>query len=295
MIERIIDLSEEPARLRVRNKLLVIERDSTGETTIPLVDIAALVVSHPCVTFTHAVLSRLAEAGGAFVVCNGSHLPIGMLLPLESHFVQTERFALQASVSLPTRKRLWKQIVKSKVRAQANLLLRLRDEDYGLLSLARRVRSGDPENIESQASRRYWQALFADEGFRRSDDEDHRNAHLNYGYAVLRAVVARAICAAGLHPSLGLHHHNRYDTFCLADDLMEPLRPVVDGVVARRVREREELSSLDATGKKGLLEALLGRFNVDGESRTLFDLVARTASSLADIFAGQRRDLILPE
>lgn len=295
MTDRIIDLSEEPARLSVRNSLLVIGRNSDGEVTLPLADLAVLIVSHPQVTFTHAVLSGIAAAGGAFITCDGRHLPIGMLLPLVSHFVQAERFARQAQASLPTRKRLWKQIVRAKLRAQARLLSELRGDDMRLAELARRVRSGDPQNIEAQASRRYWPALFRDDEYRRGAEEDGRNSALDYGYAVLRAAVGRALCAAGLHPSLGLHHHNRYDAFCLADDVMEPFRPVVDAVVARRAEGQGFPERLDRDAKTALLEGLMGRFTIEGESRTLFDVVSRTAASLAAVFAGERRDLLLPD
>jgi CRISPR-associated protein Cas1 len=205
--ERIIDISDEPARLSVRLKQLVIERGDEP-ITVPLEELAVIVVSHPAVTYTHAVLSGICAAGGAFIICDDKHLPTGMLLPLQANFVQTERFAAQAQATLPMKKQLWKQIVKSKVQSQAGLLRKLRGEDLGLNRLAGKVRSGDTANIEAQASRRYWTALFGTEFIRDYEAED-QNRLLNYGYAVLRALTARAICASGLHPSLGVHHHNR--------------------------------------------------------------------------------------
>jgi len=295
MTNRIIELSEGPACLSVQNGLLTIEREAVEQVTVPLVDLAVLVVAHPRVNFTHSVLSGIAMTGGAFVVCNDARLPVGMLLPIEGHFVQAERFGRQAQASLPTRKRLWQQIVRAKLRAQSRLLEDLRGHDRGIAALAGRVRSGDPKNVEAQASRRYWPALFADPKFRRNREADDQNRLLNYGYAVLRAIVARAICAAGLHPSLGLHHHNRYDAFCLAEDLMEPLRPIVDGAVARWVEAHGPSAPLDRDTKAALINALLGRFAVEGESRTLFEIVSRTASSLAAVFAGERKDLLLPD
>ncbi|MBZ0254251.1 MAG: type II CRISPR-associated endonuclease Cas1, partial [Candidatus Methylomirabilis sp.] len=234
-------------------------------------------------------------SGGAFVACDEKHLPVGMLLPIDAHFVQAERFARQAEAAFPVKKRLWKQVVQAKIRAQGRLLDALHGKDMGLLPMAGRVRSGDPDNLEAQASRRYWGALFDKPGFRRDRTAEDANRNLNYGYAVLRAIVARAVCAAGLHPSLGLHHHNRYDAFCLADDLMEPFRPVVDGAVVRWVRERGEGAPFDREAKARLLEALTGRFEAEGEARTLFDLAARAASSLAGVFLGERADLALPE
>lgn len=294
MTDRTIDISDEPARLSVRNSLLVIQSDA-GEATVPLAEIAVLVVSHPAVTFTHAVLAGLAAAGAGFVACDGRHMPAAMLLPLEGHSTQGERFALQAQVSLPTHKRLWRDIVRAKVRAQGRALADLRGSDLGLLEMARRVPSGDAANIEAQASQRYWRSLFGDPKFRRDREAADQNRLLNYGYAVLRAIVARAICAAGLHPSLGLHHHNRYDAFRLADDLMEPFRPVVDRAVARFCDEHGADAPLDKEAKKALIEALTGRFAVEGESRTLFDIASRAAASLAAVYAGDRKSLALPE
>jgi CRISPR-associated protein Cas1 len=289
MTDRILDISDRPARLTANGGLLVIDfgkpwdttrrgeagahrppapssaeegnrvaRDpesglrarDTETQTIPFADIAVLVTSHPQISFTQAVLAGLAAAGGTFIVSNEKHLPAAMLLPLSTHSTQTERFARQAAVSLPTRKRAWQQIVQAKLRAQARLLEETTGADQGLRQMAARVRSGDPDNLEAQAARIYWQALFGKdasaEPFRRDPEGEGINAHLNYGYAVLRAIVARALCASGLHPSLGVHHHNRYDTFCLADDLMEPFRPLVDRVVARL-----RLSGLPSSDEEG--------------------------------------------
>jgi CRISPR-associated protein Cas1 len=292
--ERIVDISNEPARLSVRLKQLVIKRGDE-ETTLPLAELAVIVVSHPAVTYTHAVLTGICSAGGAFVVCDEKHLPTGMLLSLQGHFVQTERFAAQAQAPAPMKKQVWKQIVRSKVLAQAALLGRLRGEDHGLSRLAANVRSGDTANIEAQASRRYWPALFGPEFGRNHEAEDH-NKLLNYGYAVLRASTARALCAAGLHPSLGVHHHNRYDPFCLADDLMEPFRPLVDGLVFEVVEEKGSQALLDKETKAALIGGLMqSRLTMDDESRALFDVLARSASSMAAVFAGKRKNLSLPD
>ncbi|MFH1422587.1 MAG: type II CRISPR-associated endonuclease Cas1 [Planctomycetota bacterium] len=295
MTNRMIDLSDEPAHLSVRNSLLIIERKDKDEVTLPLADLAVLVVSHPRVSFTHAVLSGIAVAGGSLITCDEKHMPVAMIMPLTGHHLQAERFSRQANVTLPIRKKLWQQIVREKIKAQAKLLDELRGNDNGLSALVSRVKSGDPANVEAQASRRYWQALFPDSGFRRDRDREDQNRHLNYGYAVLRAIVARAVCSSGLHPSLGLHHHNRYDAFCLADDIMEPFRPVIDSVVARMVDLYGNLYPLDKTSKAAILESLTGRFIINGESRTLFDIVSRTTSSLANIFAGENDKLIFPD
>jgi CRISPR-associated protein Cas1 len=370
MTDRILDISDRPARLTASGGLLVIdfakpwgasprgegasrvsEREprhpptpsSAGEgsrvardpesglrardtqtQTIPFADIAVLVTSHPQISFTQAVLAGLAAAGGMFMVSNEKHLPAAMLLPLSTHSTQTERFARQAAVSQPTRKRAWQQIVQAKLRAQARLLEEATGGDQGLRLMAGKVRSGDPDNLEAQAARIYWPALFGKDAsggaFRRDPEGEGINVQLNYGYAVLRAIVARALCASGLHPSLGVHHHNRYDTFCLADDLMEPFRPLVDRVVAcLRPSSDEEgagggetgapLSTvvpaqagihgpavgLDQDSKKAILEGLLVRYTGDGESRTLFDWAGRAASSLVGLIEEREQKLNFPD
>ncbi len=312
MIERIVDLSESPAYLCVRNSCLVIEQNGgaelhsakeaadckstpPSETSMPLGEAAVVVLAHPQLLLTQPVLAGLAEAGGIVVICDSKRMPNAMLLPLAAHFTQGERFVRQAQVSAPTRKRLWQSIVKAKIKAQARVLLEIREDDAGLIALVDKVRSGDAGNVEAEASRRYWPLLFADPSFRRSRYGGRQNHLLNYGYAVLRAIVARSVCAAGLHPSLGLHHHNRYDAFRLVDDLMEPFRPIVDRAVSFYCEAYGSNAPVDKQAKTALIGALMGKFTVNKHSRSLFDIANRTAASLVDIFAGKRRELILPE
>jgi len=303
--DRILDFADAGAYLRVRNDQLIVERKDQPEVSTPLCEVATLVLTHPQATCSQPLMARLMAHGGAVIVCDDSHLPVGMMLPLTGHSVQTERFAAQAAAPLPMRKRLWRDIIRRKIIAQADLLRQLRRDDHGLTAIARSVRSGDPSNREAVASRRYWPALFdiasplekgGPEGglFRRRFAAPDANRLLNYGYAVLRAVMGRAICAAGLHPSLGLHHHNRYNPFCLADDLMEPYRPLVDAAVVEHVGRCGHDAPLDRLGKQALLEPLLGRYRADGEVRTLFDLAARTAVSLAKVFLKQSTCLDYP-
>lgn len=313
MNERILDLSECPSRLSVRNGLLVIDfnpsaaaapegRDpqsglrarAVQEQTVPLADIAVVIAAHPQISFTQAVLAGVAEAGGIFIAYNDKRMPCAMLLPLRNHSTQTERFRAQADLPLPNRKRLWQQLVKAKILAQARLLKERTEQDWGLEMLAAGVRSGDPQNLEARAARIYWKNLFGEDDFRRNPEGEGLNPILNYGYAVLRAICARALCAAGLHPSLGIHHHNRYDAFCLADDLMEPFRPVVDRVAAALRDARGAEPELDRETKRAVLEALLARFTANGESRTLFDWVNRTAQSLAAAIENGEKTLEIP-
>jgi CRISPR-associated protein Cas1 len=295
MTDRVIDLSDEPARLSVNLSRLVIERHDKPDVTIPLGDLAVLVISHPCVTITQAVLAGIVEAGGSVVVCNSRHIPAAMLLPIESNSTQAERFRKQADAAEPLKKRAWQQLVTAKVRAQGQLLKDLHGDDRGLLALAGRVAPGDAGNVESTAAQRYWPALFADPKFRRDREADDQNRFLNYGYSVLRAIVARAVCASGLHPSFGVHHHNRYDAFALADDVMEPYRPMVDRAVALWVREHGGAGIMDREVKAHLIGALTARLELDGDSRTLFEVITRTTASLAALLEGEQKNLILPE
>lgn len=295
MAHRVIDVSNVGARLRSSLGRLVISRDEGEDACIPFAEIAVIVLGHPQITLTQPVLAGLAEAGAVLVACDSRRLPCAMQLPLIGHFVQTERIRAQAAASLPTRKRLWRDIVKAKIQAQAQVLIELRTGDEGLLSLASRVQSGDTQNVEAQAARRYWASLFPSSDFKRNIEGDDQNRLLNYGYAVLRAIVARAVCAAGLQPSLGLHHRNRYNPFCLVDDLMEPFRPVVDRAVAVLVDRDGADVPLDSKYRRAIADSLLGVFSYEGEERTLFDVAARMAVSLSDVFLGQRRTLTLPK
>ena len=292
---RIIELAQSTCSLKTRNKLLVIKKEDDEEFTVPLREVGVVVASHPYILYTQPVLSGLAENGGVLVVCDTKHHPSAMLLPIVQHSTQTERFIAQSEAKLPLRKRCWQRIVKAKIHAQARLLDELYGEDRGLRSLAATVRSGDPKNVESTASQRYWPALFDDRSFRRRREAPDQNRMLNYGYAVVRAAIARSICASGLHPSLGVHHHNRYNPFCLADDLMEPFRPLVDRVVVELVQEKGTGCEMSQEVRARLLKILSDRYEVEGESRTLFDLFKRITSSLAQVYLGQREALYLPE
>lgn len=300
MTDRVLDFSEEPARLCVRTENLCIERDGHTDRMIPMAEVGVLVVSHPRVSYTHSVLALLAAKGGAFVTCDERRLPVAMLLPLQGNVTQTERMIAQANVADPVRKRLWKRIVRAKLRAQARCLDACKLDGQPVLALLPAVKSGDPANIEAQAARRYWSALSGralPEDFHRDADADGPNALLNYGYAVLRAIVARALCGAGLHPSLGLHHHNRYNAFCLADDMMEPLRPLVDKAVIGFLKAHPDTREVTKQARAFLIEKLMDRYMNMGEARTLFDLAGRAAARLAAVFMGEAlaKDFVYPE
>lgn len=297
MIDRVVEIAT-PARLSVHDAQLVIEWPQAEQLrlpfTTPVSEIAVLLLAHPQISLSQAVLSRIALAGGSVITIDGKFLPASMLLPIQSHFIQTERFARQMELSHPSRKRLWQQIVRGKIKAQGELLRELHGSDQGLIALSSRVRSGDVGNLEAQAARRYWRHLFPGKSFRRGSDELDQNRHLDYGYTVLRAAVARALCAAGLHPSMGLQHSNRYDPFCLAADVMEPFRPLVDRRVVQWIACEDAAAPLDSRTKHWLIGAVTARYIYEGEERTLFDILLRVANSLAKCVTGEQRDPVLP-
>jgi len=292
---RILDISEAPLRLSVSDGCLLLEPEDAKPVRVAFSDIAVVLASHPHGRFSQAALAGLSESGAVFVICDGKHLPIGMMLPMQGNFVQCERFIRQAESPLPIRKRAWSKIVQAKIRAQSRLLSQLGRPDPGLSQLWTKVRSGDPKNIEAQAARRYWGALLPGSSFRRNPEIDDLNRHFNYGYAVLRAIVARAVCAAGLHPGLGLHHHNRYDAFPLADDLMEPYRPIVDAIVIEIAERWAPDAPLDRERKAFLLSRLSSGFEANNEMRSLFDWSFRMASSLVKVHAEEEKEIEIPE
>lgn len=292
MTDRVIEIADTPARLRVDLSRLAIEVADQPAVFVQMSEIAAVVVSNAGVSLSQTVLAELAKNGGVFVVMSENFLPIGMLLPLDSHSTQSSRMGKQAEAPEPTKKRAWQSIVRAKIKAQWSLLEEVGRPLPGLEDMTARVHSGDPDNVEAQAAAKYWRALFGD-AFRRDRDAFDQNRLLNYGYAVLRAATARAICGAGLHPAIGVQHHNQYNPFCLADDLMEPYRPMVDRVVLRVTQRDGPQVELSKAIRAEVVSALLGRLSVRGSQRTLFDALSRSAASLARVLTGEDRDLEL--
>lgn len=291
MIKRTIEISREPAHLTVRLDQLVLQRDGHVVSSIPCEDIGMVLVDHAGATYSHAALARLAAADAVLVICGRDHLPAGILLPLADHSQVVWRVRDQLKVKRPVRKQLWKQIVQAKIRAQARNLPE-GPERTRLLALAREVRSGDPRNAEAQAAKSYWSACFSGLAFRRDRFGEGPNPLLNYGYAVLRAALARALVGAGLLPSLGLHHSNRANAFCLADDLIEPLRPIVD----RRVQElyAAQRFELDQPAKASLLELLTLEVSIGDTTGPLMVALHRTVASLVRCYRGESRRLEFP-
>lgn len=301
MIKRTIEVSRDPAHLAVRYDQLLLSRGSQTVGQIPCEDIGVIVVDHPQATYTHAALATLAEHDAALVVCGRNHLPVAMMLPLADHTQVVSRIRQQITAGKPLRKRLWQQLIRAKIRAQAENLAANSPPQRRLLEFARQVRSGDPSNLEAQAAKTYWAAWLVNapedvagrlESFRRDPDQPGLNALLNYGYSVLRAAVARAIVSAGLVPAVGLHHSHRANAFCLADDLLEPLRPFVD----ERVRELTFAGqdALDQPTKAALLELLVMEVQCGPETGPLMVALHDYAASLAHCFEGPKGRLRIP-
>ena len=304
MIKRIVEISQAKTYLSVRYGQLVIKRDGEKISQIPCEDIGVLLVDHQGVTYTHSVFTELLQYGAAVVLCGGNHHPAGMLLPIESNSVQTERFRQQIEAKEPVKKRLWKQIVKAKIKHQAKVVGKDSDVYKSLMALRDRVRSGDPENIEAQASRKFWPTYLQDiepqitrieHGFRRDISGAPPNNMLNYGYMVMRAAVARTLCSAGLLPSLGIHHRNRYNAFCLADDLLEPFRGFVESKVREVYSDIGPVDELEQATKAKLLEVLYEEVNIGGFKGPMMVGLHRTMASLQRCFAGEQKKIDLPE
>jgi len=290
MIKRTIEISGNGNHLAIDQGSLTIRRDGEEVGRVPLEDLGVLVLDCPTTTYTHSVLTQALAAGAVIIPCGRDHLPRGLFLPQENALL-TQRLADQAAASRPLKKRLWKQLVQAKIRHQAAALPEGSATRRKLSALVSTVRSGDPANVEAHASRVYWPAMFG-KAFRRHPDGPPPNGLLNYGYMAMRACVARAVCAAGLHPALGLHHHNRANSFCLADDLLEPLRPLVDV----RVRDLAAAGSgeVNAEAKQELLGVLAATVEVAGARGPLMVGLGRTLASLVRCYGGEQKTLDLP-
>lgn len=227
MIKRIVDISE-PAYLRLKNHQLLIERDSTVVGTVPVEDLGVLILQHPAIVITQAVIVACQKTNAVVILCDERHLPYSIMLPLtEGNTLHSRILREQVSINGPTRKRIWKQIVQTKIREQVVTLNLSGKDSIGIERMLGKVKAGDRENHEAQAAQRYWPLLMGKD-FRRDPESGGVNAILNYGYSNFRALVARALVAGGIHPSIGIHHHNQYNGLALADDIMEPFRPWVD-------------------------------------------------------------------
>lgn len=255
MIKRIVDISE-PAYVHMQQHQLIIDKQGETVAQIPVEDLGVLILQHPAIVASQALLVACQQNNVAVVVCDASHLPYALLLPLtDGNTLHNKTLREQIALSENRRKRLWQLVIKQKITEQAHVLQQLGKNATNLYRLADQVKPGDPDNLEAQAAQKYWRLLFG-EDFRRNTETTGCNNVLNYGYAIVRALVARAIVGSGLHPALGIQHSNQYNGLCLADDLMEPLRPWVDLIVYDLVQKWGGDLSIDRQTKVPLLNLL---------------------------------------
>lgn len=288
-----------PAYLSLRNSQLVVNipdsnglDDLSGKNTIPIEDIGIIVLDHKQITITQGVLEALLGNNSAVITCDSSRMPVGLFLPLCGNTTQNERFLCQLNSSLPLQKQLWQQTIQLKIANQAAVLNMCRGVEVGnMLKWSADVRSGDADNLEARAAVYYWANLF--DKFRRSREGNSPNNLLNYGYAILRAIVARGLVASGLLPTLGIHHHNRYNAYCLADDIMEPYRPYVDRLVVDMFDSG--IVELNKNAKAKLLSIPVLDVLINGQRSPLMVAVGTTSASLYKCFSGESRKICYPE
>ena len=298
-----------PAYLSLNNKQLVIKLPEVEKSdlsdiikqesvrTVPIEDIGVIVLDHQQITITQGLMAALLDNTTAVITCDAKRMPTGLLLPLEGHTLHNERFRNQIEASLPLRKQLWQQTVKEKIENQAFCIQKNTPKSHAPLHvMARDVKSGDPDNYEAQAAVYYWKNIFVDKpDFIRSQEGEAPNNLLNYGYAILRGVVARALVASGLLPVYGIHHHNRYNAFCLADDIMEPYRPFVDNLVIDIMSRMDIPEELTTELKREMLAIPVIDVSINGKRSPLMVAVGQTTASLAKCFNGELRKISYPE
>lgn len=294
MIGRIVEVADDRRHLFLSRGFLVVQ-DTEGERKelgqVPLDDVAAVIANAHGLSYTNNLLVALAERCAPFVLCAANHNAVGMVLPIEGNYQQAKRFDAQIAANQPLIKRLWAEIVKSKLQQQAAALEAAGAPFVPLSALVRKVRAGDPDNFEAQGARRYWGLLFGDD-FRRDQQAGGLNAMLNYGYTVLRAATARAVVAAGLHPTIGLHHSNEGNAMRLVDDLMEPFRPMIDLKVWQLHKQGE--GEVTPESKRVLVRTLYDDMQTSAGATPVMVCAQKLATSLAQVFMGEKDKLDLP-
>jgi CRISP-associated protein Cas1 len=285
-------LLENKASLTTKNLQLVIKTD-TRETNIPIEDIGYIVIDHPEIYLSVPALNLLVDNNTAVIICNTNHLPNGMFLNLNSHHIQQEIFKNQINASAPLKKQLWQQTVMEKITNQGLLLEKITNQKNNFDFLASKVLSGDTSNMEGVAANFYWKSFF-EHNFKRERFGDYPNNFLNYGYAILRAATARALSGSGLLNTLGIHHKSKYNAFALADDIMEPFRPIVDEKVAEIMQNYAE-QELNTAIKAELLQILTRTVYFKEEKSPLMVALQKTASSLQQCYTGDRKKIKYPK
>lgn len=295
-----------PAYLKTLNEQLVFESPETGETKqVSIEDIGVLILDHQQITITQALIAKLLSNNIAFITCDHTHHPTGLLLNLDGNNLQSAKFSAQIEATIPLKKQLWQQTIAAKINNQATLLNWQKVPINNMRNWSTEVKSGDADNHEAMAAAYYWKHLFRftalsnDDGnstnFRRERYGDPPNNILNYGYAILRAIVARSLVASGLLPTLGIFHKNQYNAYCLADDIMEPYRPFVDRIVLDIIKMNGKFLELGPTMKRTLLTIPTIDVKIKGEKSPLMVAVQKTTASLSKCYEGKLRKIDYPE
>lgn len=293
MIKRVLCF-ENPARLSLKLAQMVVELQDVTRT-LPIEDIGVVILDHKQITITHALIDALLANNVAIVTSNDKHLPVGLMLPLDGNTLQSERFRAQIDASEPLKKQMWQQTIVAKILGQAHVLGIQHIEHSNMLKWAKDVRSGDTENMEARAAAFYWRNMFEKDAFIRDPQGLPPNNLLNYGYSIVRAMMARALVGAGLLPTLGIHHHSRYDAYCLADDIMEPYRPFVDMKVLEMWKNGGITSDISSDQKRELLGITTMDVNISGHRSPMMLAIQTTAQSVQKCFSGEARKIIYPD
>lgn len=301
MIKRTVEISTDGCYVHLKHSQLLIEKDGAKLGSVPIEDLAVLIIDNNRITISSGLLATLAEANVAVVFTDQKHLPVSLAVPFTSNAIQSKILAQQIAVSLPQKKRLWSSIVAAKILNQSKSLTACGKDGLTLREISKNIPSGDPKNLEAFAARIYWRKLFGDE-FRRRRENVDANVLLNYGYAIVRAATARAIVGTGLHPSFGVHHKNQYNPFPLADDLVEPLRPFVDvkvySIVQKYLAENETddeiVFDLNRELKTELLGVLANDCVFDGRKQPLLVAAQLYAASVKQFMTGEEKTLTIP-
>lgn len=280
--------------LTMKNKQLIIQNKETmEESSVPIEDIGFIIIENNQVFISIPVINELAKNNSAVVFCNEKHLPFSMNLPLDCNSIQNRLFSAQIEATLPLKKRCWQRIIEQKIKNQVKVLEKYNFNAIRMIEYAKNVKSGDSTNREAVAAKFYWDSLFSSDWIRMRYGE-YPNNLLNYGYAILRAATARALIGSGLLPTLGIFHHNKYDAYALADDVMEPYRPFIDDEVLEYTKNNSEIEIIPVDFKKRILQVLTRDVKIGKVIRPLMIALTMTSSSLAKLLSGDDKDLVLP-
>ena len=285
-----------PFYLHAKNKQLVFKNCETNEeNSCPIEDIGFIILDHRQITITPALIEALTTENVAIVFCNSKHHPQSMVLNLDGHHLQSALFRKQIESTVPLKKNLWKQTIEAKIENQKLLLKKLGREYKMMNAYKKKVNSGDSTNCEAIASRFYWKNIFKNLKFKREREGMFPNPVFNYGYAILRAAVARALVGSGLLPTFGIHHRNQYNAYCLADDIMEPYRPFVDEIAVSVFEKNPNEEELTQEIKRDLLQVLVADIQFPDIKRPLMVGLSQTTASLARCFIGNERKISYPK